>query len=419
MISKTFNLLFALLLSNFIFSQSIEQNAIVIGKKIEINSKILDGQRSLNIYLPEDYSKKDTSYPVLYILDGQIHFLNGIAIQKSLQVPDIIPEMIIVGIENNYPQRTDLNYSNRATYYSYFKDELIPYINNSFRANGTQIVFGWELGAFFASHTLLHKTPLFDGTIVSNGGSTTPEAIDSFRNSLDASDKYLYITNTEKDIYTIDYSNDLVKTLESETLPKRLHWTYESFNDETHETLPYLALYHGLKFFYHNFKTLDFSSFEAYEDFGGIPSLNDYYQERGERFNLPTGIDDGTKNGLIWLAWNKDNFEYFKVFMSEFKSVLSTKRYDSAYWQNRLGQMYLKHGDFSSALPFFRKGINDYGDSKELAQLYYGLAQINTHLNKHSEAVSAINKSISIAKTKKDENLTTYQSYLESLLEKN
>jgi hypothetical protein len=53
---------------------------------------------------------------------------------------------------------------------------------------------------------------------------------------------------------------------------------------------------------------------------------------------LEPGIDDATKKTLIWMAWKEDNFEGFKLFMNEFADVLTTQRYASAYWQNRLAQ---------------------------------------------------------------------------------
>lgn len=46
--------------------------------------------------------------------------------------------------------------------------------------------------------------------------------------------------------------------------------------------------------------------------------------------------------------------------MEEFKDVLSTRRYDSAYWKNRLGQFYLKHKDYKNAIKYFETGLKKY-----------------------------------------------------------
>ena len=46
--------------------------------------------------------------------------------------------------------------------------------------------------------------------------------------------------------------------------------------------------------------------------------------------------------------------------MEEFKEVLSTKRYASAYWQNRFGKFYLKNNDYDNAIKYFNIGLTKY-----------------------------------------------------------
>lgn len=409
---------FLTILSSYLSFAQSSQSDVIIGENHIITSEILEGKREFQIHLPEGYHSSQKSYPVLYILDGQLHFINGVAIQRSLQVPGVIPEMIVVGIENSYPQRRDLRWSNREVYYKFIQKELIPFIDSSFRTSDTRVLFGWEMGAFFASYALLNSNPLFDGVVLANGGSPNNEMIATFKNTQLKEKSYLYMVNSNKDIYTIQYTDDLAKLLKTE-IPSNLKWTYEKFDKETHETLPYLALFHGLKYYYHNFSTLDFSSFEEYENLGGLSYLKAYFKERGERFGFSGEIDNATKNGLIWLAWNKDDFDYFKLFMNEFKDVLSTERYDSAYWQNRLAQMYLKHNDINAAIPFFKNGINKYGDSNELAEMYFGLSKIYNQKNDRNGAISNIKKAIKIAQKNSDSSLETYKGFLSQLRKTN
>jgi len=151
----------------------------------------------------------------------------------------------------------------------------------------------------------------------------------------------LHIANSRKDICTITQSDTFNDLLKKNNL-KNLLWKYELFNDESHQKMPYLAMYKGVRYYYHNFPGLSFESIQAYNNAGGIPYLKSYFKERSKRFGGDEKIENGTKNGLIWLAWNRDNFKYFSFFMTEFKEVLSTQRYASAYWQNRFGQFYLK-----------------------------------------------------------------------------
>ncbi|WP_347923747.1 alpha/beta hydrolase-fold protein [Pontimicrobium sp. SW4] len=402
-----------LVLSNLCFSQT-SNNEIVIGKSYTITSNSLKDERLVEVYLPESYSTTEAAYPVLYIFDGQMHFENGIAIQKSLQTPGVIPEMIVVGVMNEYPSRRDLGWSNKEVYHSFLEQELIPFVNENFRTNNERVLFGWEQGAFMATYMVLNKKPLFNGVILSNGGNATPEMLTEFVNSNAKETFYMYMVNSIKDIYTIQYSDKFFELIDKST-PSNLEFKYEKLNEETHETLPYLALFHGLKYFYHNYKTLDYSSFKEYEDLGGLPYLKKYFSERGRRFGFSTHIADETKNGLIWLAWNKDNFNYFKFFMTEFKDVLSTKRYDSAYWQNRFGQMYLKHKDLDTAIMYFSNGINTYGDSRELSQMYYGLSKAFAGKKQKRKAINNIKLAIKTAENKSEESLNDYKTYLAEL----
>ena len=120
----------------------------------------------------------------------------------------------------------------------------------------------------------------------------------------------------------------------------------------------------GIKYYYHNYPALIFESIPAYINAGGIPYLESYFKERAIRFGGDGEIDNKTKNGLIWLARDRDNFEYFNLFMTEFSDVLSTERYASAYWQNRFGQFYLKHKDYENAIKYFEIGIEKYPNTQ-------------------------------------------------------
>ena len=353
------------------YSQS-KGTEISIGNKYSINSSILNQEREVYVYLPENYDSSDEQYPTLYILDGQWYFTNGVAIQRTLRTPGHLPEMIVVGIKNKNPLRRTLFYDEQVNFLSFLETELIDFVDKSFRTNKKRILFGWENGAYFTCSAFFDKSQLFDAAIISNGAHDDKNIISNF-NQLDTSEvKYLYMANSEKDIYSIQWTEAFNEILE-ENQPNNVKWKYEKFNNEVHESLPYLSMYHGLTYYYHNYPSLVFSSIDEFNEFGGIPYLETYFKERGERFGFSAEIDDSTKNSLIWLAENRNDFESFDLFMNEFSSVLSTKRYDSAYWQNRFAQFYLKHKEPKSAIAYFMAGIEKYPDSDLIPEMYVGL----------------------------------------------
>ncbi len=403
-----------LLLIVFVTVELAAQSKYTIGEKHQIESKILGQERVVYVHLPKGYEHSETAYPVLYILDGQWHFTNGVAIQESLRTPDALPQMIVVGIVDKNPERRTLLGSQREKFLAHLEKELIPFIDAQFKTTNDRVLFGWEAGAYFSSHVLLHDTQLFNAAILSNGGYVSAEEVEHFSGADLTEDRYMYIANSKKDIYYVSSSDGLAERL-NELSPKHLKWKYELFNDEVHESLAYLALYHGLKYYYHNFNSLVFSSIDSYNELGGMDYIKEYYNARGKRFGLPLEPDNSVKNSLIWLAWNRNNYEYFHMFMTEFSDVLSTQRYASAYWQNRLGQFYLKHKNYESAIGFFETGIEKYPDASRMASMYFGLGMAWAGKGDKKQAKKNIKMAIALAEKTGEAALSEYQEQLKSM----
>jgi predicted alpha/beta superfamily hydrolase len=357
------------LLITFTLSSQTKGTPISIGDNYTISSKVLNQDREIQIYLPDSYKDTDQSYPVLYILDGQRFFTNGVAIQKSLKTPDAIPEIIVVGINSVRSLRRPL-FADGDSFTSFLKEEVIQFVDSNFRTTKERIIYGWEAAAYYISEMILEEKDLFSGAIITDGGDASEELVKGFNSDKEI---YLYMANSRKDIFYISSSDHLNELLKKNN-PKNLIWKYELFNDEVHQTMPHLAMYKGLKYYYHNYDALIFESIQHYIDMGGIPYIESFLKEREKRFGSDDSIYESTQNSLIWLGLNRDNFEYFNFFMTEFSDVLSTERYASAYWQNRLAQFYLKHKDFNNAIKYFEYGIAKYPDSAELKEMYDGLS---------------------------------------------
>ena len=376
-----------------------------------IPSSALATTMHYQVFLPASYDQATTPYPVLYVLDGQWHFINAIAIQQSLRLPDAMPEMIVVGVTSQEPIRRDWFGEQASEFSAFIEKELVPVIDNTYRTNSNNILFGWEMGAFYASDQMAQADSPFNGYILSNGGEIDPSRLIQRKKQGEIPDTYIFIANSDKDIYTVDYSDQLADHLTAYPI-ESWQWTYQKFNQETHESLPYIALYEGLKFYYHNFGDPVFSSIDNFIEMGGIPFLTQYFKSRGIRFNQPTEISEGTKNTLIWLAWKRDNFEYFKMFMSAFSDVLTTPRYDSAYWQNRFGRFYLKHGELDTAKDYFQKAIVNYPNT---LSLHEGLAQVFKAQGDTAGAQAQYLKAIALAEQSQDPSVSQLKADLAKL----
>lgn len=381
----------------------------------QIQSEYLQSEENIQVYLPTTYQDGNKRYPVLYILDGQWYFLNGVAIMETLDRDGMLPEMIVIGIDFKSRAYHDSLHSNHWNALSkYIQEELTSFVDRTYRTTEERIIFGWENPSFMVCEFLFQKNPEFDGFIVSNGGYANEEMLGQFE-LYDGKELYLYLANSEKDIYTIRSSNELAEKLSTEAL-NNLVWKYEMFNKETHESLSYTSLYQGLRHFYHNFNSKVFSGTIEFHDTGGLTALKAYFEERSERFGTDPEIDNSTKNSLIWLAWKQDDFTSFDLFMTEFKEVLSTRRYASAYWQNRLGQFYLKHNDISHAIEYLQRGITQYPDPEYLALMHGSLGSAYQLDDDRSKAKNHYKQAIKCAKTNKnDDQLQAYEMKLKSL----
>ena len=71
-----------------------------IGQYENIHSKVLSEERTLLVFLPDDYETSSKRYPVLYVLDGEgtHRFIQSIAAITFYSGMRQLPKMIIVGI---------------------------------------------------------------------------------------------------------------------------------------------------------------------------------------------------------------------------------------------------------------------------------------------------------------------------------
>lgn len=176
-------------ISAFIHAQSeIKINSkthFSIGDTLKFNSKILNEERTLNIYLPESYHKSESKdkYPVIYLLDGSadedfIH-IAGLVQFGSFSWINMVPESIVVGIANvdrkrDYTYHTDIqelkeNYPTTGKskiFIKFIESELKPLINKTYRTNGSKTLIGQSLGGLLATEILYKHPDMFDNYII-------------------------------------------------------------------------------------------------------------------------------------------------------------------------------------------------------------------------------------------------------------
>ena len=94
----------------------------IVGTNYTLTSEILDEERKIQVYLPDNYSESGLDYPVLYLLDGQLFYNSAVSLSNKFKQSRLSPEFIIVGISTSYPQRFG--------HFSSGKENFSEFINN-------------------------------------------------------------------------------------------------------------------------------------------------------------------------------------------------------------------------------------------------------------------------------------------------
>ncbi len=175
--------------SNLLIAQKnvpdiFERAAFPIGESITFYSKKLKENRTVNIYLPLNYSDDaKKSYPVIYLLDGSadedfIH-ISGLVQFGSFPWVNLIRETIVVGIANTnrkkdftFPSksvRDKLEYpmaGDSKDFIAFLEKELQPFINRHYRVTTDKTIIGQSLGGLLATEILFKKPDMFDNYII-------------------------------------------------------------------------------------------------------------------------------------------------------------------------------------------------------------------------------------------------------------
>jgi len=175
----------ALMSSSAIYSQkNIESTPLIIGETLQIESKILDEKRVLNVYLPNGYEeKKSQEYPVIYLLDGTIDedFLHVVGFIQfgSFSWINFVPESIVVGIANidrkkdfTFPSNNERDKKefpmagHSKPFIQFIKEEVMQTIESTYRTTGNKTLVGQSLGGLLATEILFTETAVFDNYVI-------------------------------------------------------------------------------------------------------------------------------------------------------------------------------------------------------------------------------------------------------------
>ena len=412
------NTLLFLLLTSSIFSTlnaqiSKEQN--LVGTIFLIQSEVLNEEREIQIYLPDNYNKTTTKYPVLYVIDGQRYFLNGIAFQQNLTWQKMVPDFIIVGIVTDSQKRRTLLYDESTLFIQFLEKELIPKIDREYRTLDERIYFVWEMAAGFGVQIMADIPLLFDGYLLASPTFISDDRLGNVKKMLKSNleqNVKIYASLGVVKGWAVESMSSL-DSIFKQSSHKKIEWEYNFSENENHYTTPLTTINEGLKFFFSDYGPIRFYSLKEFNDFGGISALKEHYNNRGDRYQIKGDVHNDTKHYLLIQSYRENNFEFFDELAKEFDGkIFIEEYYNRASWFNRFATFYLTNNKLTDAFEIFEMGLKKFPDASILHNGMGNYYKANGDVNK---AKIKYNKAISIAKDNGESELTGYIKNLESL----
>lgn len=299
--------------------------AVVIGERAQLRSRILGETRELLISTPQSYASGNRRYGVVYVLDGDVHFAHTVASTRFLAAGfnDVAPELIAVAVVNtdrnrDFTPRTDNpreikdfpTQGGADKFLGFLREELMPWVDEHYRTNAYSALVGHSLSGLFALYALANEPHDFDATIAISPSLwwNDESVIGRLQARFDSTpelDAVLYMACGDEPLAA--NARHLADILEQKA-PGGFRWSLDSMPRQSHMSIVIPAVYAGLETVFDGWNVTDaaLSMFEgsAIEDVDArTDEVDALYRQSGQRF----GIDRVTPEIMV------DNFENFLI----------------------------------------------------------------------------------------------------------
>ncbi len=359
------SIIFASPIILFLNSHSLAQedgSPVSIGTYRTLHSQVLNEDRILLVNLPRGYDETTIHYPALFILYGgqvQGYFAESVHIVDRLQEASFIPQLIIIGVKNvdryrdNLPINRNGEKGGADNFLKFFTDELIPFIDNSYRTKDFRILLGPQAGASFSLYTLMERPGLFRVNIITNPfwNRSVREYLlakaDKFFNLEESLDNFLFITcNTIDDNEaTMDYLHRFAAIVQD---GKRSDFTMilnPVGEDEAEDFIPSPGLKEGLKTYFKEYK------FPEEREIDGLDDLRDYYQTLSHDYGYEIDIPEFTLIRQADRLQERQRFEQARII---YEYVSDQYPHDLNSY-HRLAELHRKFGDYDRSIKYYEE----------------------------------------------------------------
>lgn len=386
------------------------EGAITIGHMDSLHSDILDETRNIWVHVPDEAAGAiygQTTYPVLYLLDGPGHFHAVTGLLSNLGQNAIVPRMVVVAIPNTdrtrdlTPSHVDEMYGDSSfvvtsggggKFMEFMEKELIPYVEEKYPVTGYRTFVGHSFGGLTAIYALLSHPDLFSNYVaidpsmwwddwllvnetdaVLEGNTLAGKAL--FVGVANTMEEGMEIERVEED--TARSSNHIrsilsfIEKLENkEDSPLEFGWKY--YEDDDHGSVPLITEYDALRFLFPWYRLTGLDKFFG-EDLEDDPDellavLEDHYMQVSEHFGYKVPPSEPDVNSLGYNFMNMS-----KPATAQALFELNIQNYpESANVYDSMGDFFLNQADTLQAIEQFTKAL-ELGDNpftrEKLSQL--------------------------------------------------
>jgi len=352
----------------------------------EYSSEILNDTRDLSIYLPKGYNKDSISnFPLAIVLDGHKLFDLYVGESNYYAQLDHAPEQIVVGIDMKDSRNKDAGYdvnngnldNNSENFYRFIRDEMIPYIEATFKTSPFLTIVGESLTANYITHFLKEEYSIFNAYICLNPtlSNTINSQVESYRlKELSSEDNTFYfylssnpfsntikkdkIKNFGKFIKSFEIDNFNVVFDELTNSPS----SSSSIGEGIFRAFAKIfEIYSGITKTEYNEKVKNLSPPEA------ISYLEIKYLDIEFLFGANIGIRKADVFAIEDIILDKEGGDYLDDFGKMILKLFPTSEMGHYY----LGKYYESGKDFKRALQQYRLGYGKMNPRDPNADLFY------------------------------------------------
>lgn len=366
------------------FSISLTFGQKTISKKY--NSEVLNDTRNLTIYLPKSYDKDSISnFPLAIVLDGHKLFDLYVGASNYYAELDQAPEQIIVGIDMKDSRNKDAGYdiingnlnNNSENFYRFIRDEMIPYIEASYKTSPFLTIIGESLTANYITHFLKEEYSIFNAYICLNPtlSNTIKNQIESYTlEELGSEDNtfYFYLSSNpfsnDKKKEKIKNFGEFIKSYEIDNFNVVFDELKSSPSSSSaigegifRAFAKVFEIYSGITKTEYNEKVKNLSPPEA------ISYLEIKYLDIEFLFGTNLGIRKADVFAIEDIILDKEGGDYLDDFGKMILKLFPTSEMGHYY----LGKYYESGKDFKRALQQFRLGYGKMNPRDPNADLFY------------------------------------------------